>query len=182
MLRVSIPFALLSTFVALWLSHSLGLLRYTRVSAADEKVPEGIESLHRSLGERTRALDQKEAELTRRERTIADKEAVFAQQVDRYEKRISELKSRVARMEATNSTQVEGYRKLYEKMDPKRSAAILEEMEPELVAEILGEMRPQISVEILSRLPPKKVRLLTEKYLVKRLTSSSNKNKDENQN
>lgn len=181
MLRVSIPFACLSTFVALWLSHSLGLLRYTQSSASDEGVSEGIESLHRSLGERTRALDLKESELTRRERTIADKEAVFAQQVDRYEKRISELKGRVARLEATNSAKVEGYRKLYEKMDPKKSAVIFEEMDPELVAEILGEMRSQISVEILSRLPPKKVRLLTEKYLIKRLPTSS-KNKDENPN
>ena len=172
MVRLSFIFAVLSIGVAYWLSQEIGILGYTPAKAAEGEASEGIESLNHSLQERTKQLEEKEGELNRRERSVLDKETVFQQQILRYEKIISEQKQKILSLEALNNSKVEGFRNLYEKMDPKKVAAILDEMDPVLVSEILGEMRTQVSVEILQKLPVKKARLLTEKYLSKRLPAS----------
>ena len=177
--RYTILFFSLSIAAAGWLSYELGLLSFTKVAASEAETPEGIESLHRSLQERTKQLEAKEAEVARRERTIADKEVVFTQQVERYETIVKGLKHQVAKLEALNDSRVAAYRTIYEKMDPKKTAHIFEEMDPFLVSEILGEMRSQISVEILAKMSTKKVRLLTEKFLIKRLPASSKKKVNE---
>lgn len=179
MFKLSALFISLSLALTLFLSYELGLLGFTPVAASEGEPPaaaetgEGIESLNRSLQERTKQLEDKEAELTRRERSVRDKEVVFAQQLDRYEKIIQELKTKVAKLEAMNLAKVDAYRKLYEKMEPKKVAAIFEEMDPYLVSEILVAMKSQTSVDIMAKMPTAKVRLLTEKFLIKRLPAST---------
>jgi flagellar motility protein MotE (MotC chaperone) len=59
-------------------------------------------------------------------------------------------------------------------MENKKVASLLSEMEPYLAAEILGNMRQAQAAEILSKMPNDKVKALTEKYLIKRFTASSN--------
>jgi len=173
MLKVSLFFVALSIGVAYWLAQEMGVLGYTPAVASEgSETHEGIESLAKSIQERTKLLEEKEGEINRRERSVQDKETVFQQQIERYEKIIQEQKKKIASLEALNNSKVEGFRRLYEKMEPKKVAQILEEMEPELVAELLGEMRAQVSVEILGKLSTKKARLLTEKYLSKRLPAS----------
>jgi len=172
MLKVSLFFVALSLGVTYWLGQELGVMGYTPAVASEGGENEGIESLAKSIQERTKQVEEKEGEINRRERSVQDKEIVFQQQIDRYEKIIQEQKKKIASLEALNNSKVEGFRRLYEKMEPKKVAQILEEMEPELVAELLGEMRAQISVEILGKLSTKKARLLTEKYLSKRLPAS----------
>lgn len=184
MLRLSALFMTLSIFTTLFLSYELGLLGFTRGVASEgpetttsesgaEVGADGIESLNRSLSERAKVLDEKEADITRRERTLKDKEVVFSQQLDRYEKIIQELKTKIAKLESLNVSKVEAYQKLYEKMDPKKVAQIFEEMDPYLVSEILIALKPQTSVEILAKMPNKHVRLLTEKFLIKRMPAAN---------
>jgi len=173
MVKLSFFFGLLSLGVAYWLSQEMGILGYTPAMASDEEQQsEGIQSLSKSLSERAKALEEKEGEITRRERSVQDKETVFQQQISRYEKVIQEQKQKILSLGALNDSKVDGFRKLYEKMDAKKVAAIFEEMDPALVSEIMGEMRTQTSVEILGKLSIKKARLLTEKYLSKRLPAS----------
>ena len=73
----------------------------------------------------------------------------------------------------TASTKIEGFRQLYETMEPKKVASILDEMEASLAGQILGQMRQQKAAEILSRMSNAKVRTITEKYLAKRMTASA---------
>lgn len=179
MLRYTFVFISLSLMVTGWLTYELGILSFTKVAASEAETPEGIESLTRSLKERTTQLQAKEAELSRREQTVADKEVVFTQQIERYESIVKGLKQQVEKLEGMNDSRVAAYRKIYEKMDPKKTAQVFDDMDPALVSEILGEMRPQISVDILAKMSIRKVRLLTEKFLTKRLPASSKKKVNE---
>lgn len=112
-------------------------------------------------------------ELARREREVADKQAIFAVEAGRYEKMIQSLQKKVSDLDALNSSKAEGFRQLYEKMDTKKVASILEEIEPPLAGEILGAMKPNKAAEIMSKMSNARVRLITEKFLLKRLTASS---------
>lgn len=173
MLRISFFFFACSIGVGLWLGHELGIFGHTPTVAGEPaRDGEGIESLHRAVEARGKELDAKEAELARRERTITDKETVFSQQLERYEKIIAEQKAELTKLRALSAQQVDGYRKIYEKMDAKKVAQIFEGMDTDLVGEIIGAMRPQISVEILAKMPANKVRLLTSRYLTKRIPAS----------
>ena len=80
--------------------------------------------------EREKAMTEREAEVTRRERAVKDKETVLAGQTSRYEKIIADLQKKVGELDALNDEKIEAYRKLYEKMEPKKTASLLEELDP----------------------------------------------------
>ncbi len=179
MSRLPLIIWFLSIGIGGWLLYETGLFKLSSLSAQEES-SQGIESLQNSLSEREKLLGQKEREIAQKEKAIREKELNLSQQIDSYQKQIKDLKAKIVAQNTGKDAEVEAFRKLYEKMDAKKVASLFDTMNPELVAEILAGMKPSVSVEVMSKMPTEKVKLLTEKYLIKRILSSKKQPEDQN--
>jgi len=158
--------------VTCWLGYELGLILPNQVHASDK--PDALESLQQSIQEKEKSLETREEALTHREQMLADKEKILAEQIDRYEKVIVELRSKVAVSDSAKEAKVSSFRKVYEKIEPKKSAKILDEMEIGLASQIIGGMQGDKAAELLGQMSPERARVLTEKIIgSKRVPSSS---------
>ncbi len=159
--------------VTCWLGYELGLVLPNQVQAADK--PDSLESLQQSIEEKQRAFESREEALSHREQVLVDKEKLLNAQIDRYEKVISELRSRVSDSDTAKEAKLGSFRKVYEQMEPKKSAKILNEMELGLATQIISGMIGARAAEILGMMAPERARLLTERILGNRRVVSSSR-------
>lgn len=108
------------------------------------------------------AIRDREAELTRRELALADREQALAVIQGQVEVRIAALTAAEERLSQTVAiadqaadADVTRLTAMYENMKPKEAAPLFQEMAPEFAAGFLGKMRPDAAGAILSSLDPK---------------------------
>ncbi len=162
--KVSGVIALLTAAVGVWLMYEVGLLKFTRLSAAD-KTETSVEALQRSVQDREKGMQKKEEVLARREAALSDKEAALTEQIKVYEKTILELKSKLVVTEAKPEEKPDEFLSIYEKMEAKRAAKIFEKLELPLATKFLKKMPATRAAEILGLMPADRARMITERHL-----------------
>jgi len=175
MWRISTFFLALSLGLGIWLVNELSFFSTPLVMASD-KDDGSLSKLMQTLDERSHALDQREADIVRREKALSAKDTVFTQQVDRYERIISDLKAKLSVFAKESSDRATAFRQLYEKMDAKKAAQIFNEMDMGLATEILNGMKQDHAAEILGDMDTVRARQLTERYLKRRMASQTDSN------
>lgn len=172
MWRISGLFALLSVVVLGWLISELGLVSFTRANAG-EQAPATVESLRSDLESQGAKLAERQRDLDRREKALADKEQAMVVQMAEYEKVVGDLRAKLAEAEKKQKTVESSFVQIYERMEPKRAARILDELEIDLAVNILRSIRAPVAAEILGNMSSQRAKLITEKQLTGRVLSST---------
>lgn len=156
-------FALLTLSIAIvfsWMCLELGFFGSIPVQA-QEKSDSGTE-IRKNFENREKGLRQKEEILSRKEREIADREKLLAQQIARYEKVIQELTGRVGELENLRADKADSFRGVFEKMESKKASKILEEMDPKVAGAVVSSLKKDKAGDILSAMAPEKARAIAE--------------------
>lgn len=158
----------LTAVVSVWMMYEVGLLKFSRVSAAEK--PEtvevsGMEALQRSVQEREKSVQEKEEAMKQREAALTDKETALNEQIKNYEKTVQALKQRLAALESKPDEKPDEFLSIYEKMEAKRAAKIFEKLDLPLATRLLKKMSPGRAAEILGLMPSDRARVLTERHL-----------------
>ncbi len=108
-----------------------------------------------------KALQEREVQVSKREKQMEMRLRALAVADDEIEKRIVALTETEQALRATLSLADEASEKdilrltsVYESMKPKDAAVLFEQMEPNFSAGFLGRMRPDVAAEILAGLSP----------------------------
>ena len=115
------------------------------------------------------SLDQKEAELARKEQSLQEKEHQLAQMKQDIEKKLQELiaiqkeiqASREEKAQAADA-KVRSLAQIYGSMKPKEAAKLLENMEENLVVTIIASMKASEAASVLSAMDNKKAAKISE--------------------
>lgn len=114
------------------------------------------------------ALSQRRENLDKRERMIADKEALLeaaAQEVDRKIAELNKLKGEMERLLGTQQQMEEGRLrslvKIYEGMKPKEAATIFNTLDLDVLLAIIGNMNERKATPIMAEMDPEKARIVT---------------------
>lgn len=114
------------------------------------------------------ALSQRRENLDKRERMIADKEALLeaaAQEVDRKIAELNKLKAEMERLLGTQQQMEEGRLKslvkIYEGMKPKEAAIIFNTLDLDVLLAIIGNMNERKATPIMAEMDPEKARIVT---------------------
>jgi flagellar motility protein MotE (MotC chaperone) len=121
------------------------------------------------------ALSGRRDELDKREKTLAEREALLnaaAQEVDR---KVSELNKLKANMESLLGQQqkaedgrIESLVKIYENMKPKEAARIFDTLDMNILLDVIGRMNERKSSPILAAMSPEKAKDVTIKLAQQR--------------
>lgn len=114
------------------------------------------------------ALSQRRDNLDKRERMIADKEALLeaaAQEVDRKIAELNKLKTEMEKLLGTQQQMEEGRLrslvKIYEGMKPKEAAIIFNTLDLDVLLAIIGNMNERKATPIMAEMDPEKARIVT---------------------
>lgn len=123
-------------------------------TGADEPADVAETRLLAELMERARQLDDREALIAKKEKTIADAERALDEQI----KALTAAEARLANVVEVASTAAEtDIAKLvaaYQAMDGKAAAAVFRTMDTRFAAGLLSRMRDEPAAGILAALPP----------------------------
>jgi len=114
------------------------------------------------------SLDMLLSELSKRESTILEKEKMLQQKMrtlEVIEEKISEqmaalksaeqeLRDSIALADTAAENDLNRLTRMYENMDPKKTAALFQEMEPKFSAGFLGRMEPNVAASIFDQIDP----------------------------
>ena len=193
MVKCSALLMCLSIGIVFWMSYEIGLFSHKSVSAAEEVTKPVSEAS-------AKVIEGREAELTRKERDVADKEVVMQEAMKRYEQVVTELHTKAAEQEKTagqlrakitelekvvhsktseietiKAGQTEAFGQIYEKMESKKASKILDEMDVNLATRILSSMKQDKAADVMGKMSAERARSITEKFMTKRSLNSSNK-------
>lgn len=165
----------LSLGMVVWLGYEVGAL-FPRVEAAEtgpatDKAPadKGAQNaLEQQWQERSTALDQRQANLERKEQMLKEKETILATQVERYEKIISEYKARLVEQDEERKSRADAARQVYEKIEPKKAAKIIEQMDISLATQLMSGMKGEKAAAIYGQMSPERAKEITERFLGRR--------------
>jgi flagellar motility protein MotE (MotC chaperone) len=115
----------------------------------------------RSLADRRRALDEREAGIETREQTAAAAEARLQEQIAELKKVESSVQVLLAAMETKRDERIAGLVKTYEAMKPKDAAEIFDGMDDKLLMDLAKTMKPANLAAIMSLMAPKRAEALT---------------------
>lgn len=114
------------------------------------------------------ALSRRREDLDKRERMIADKEALLeaaAQEVDRKIAELNKLKGEMEKLLGTQQQMEEGRLKslvkIYEGMKPKEAAIIFNTLDLDVLLAIIGNMNERKATPIMAEMDPEKARIVT---------------------
>ena len=107
------------------------------------------------------ALRQREADLATAEAALDLQQSKADAETRQAEERIAAaeaaeaaLKETMALSDAASETDLAQLTQVYERMKPKKAAALFEAMQPAFAAGFLGRMRPESAAAILAAMPP----------------------------
>jgi flagellar motility protein MotE (MotC chaperone) len=115
----------------------------------------------RSLADRRRVLDEREAGIETREQTAAAAEARLQEQIAELKKVESSVQTLLAAMETKRDERIGGLVKTYEAMKPKDAARIFDGMDDKLLMDLAKTMKPANLAAIMSLMQPKRAEALT---------------------
>ncbi len=118
-----------------------------------------------------KALKEKEEELDKKERRLAQLEEELQIQKDEIEKQLKEMKemrrnisSKLDQKVSADKESVEKLVGVYSNMKPQNAATIISQVEDDLAVKVLGQMNKRNAAAILNYIEPKKARMLSEKF------------------
>lgn len=121
--------------------------------AAEACGPEGkVDEVLKALGERSEALDKREAALADRIAALNLAEQEIEKNLVALQKAEEELSSTLALADSAAEDDLARLTAVYENMKPKEASALFEEMAPEFAAGFLGRMRPDAAATIMAGL------------------------------
>jgi flagellar motility protein MotE (MotC chaperone) len=115
----------------------------------------------RSLSERRKALDEREAGISTREAAAAAAEQRLQDQIGQLKSVESEVQTLLAAMTAQSDKRMTDLVKTYEAMKPKDAAKIFDGMEDKLLIDIAKTMKPASLAAVMSLMQPKRAETLT---------------------
>jgi len=171
--KVSGVLIALTALVTVWLFYEVGLLKFSKLAAAEKPAENGVETIQRSVQEREKGVKEKEEAVSRRETALADKEAALAEQIKAYERTIQELKQRLESAQVKPEQQrPDEFLSIYEKMEAKRAAKVFEKLDVAVATKFLKKMSSGRAAEILGLMPPEKAKAITERHLSRDLAAN----------
>jgi flagellar motility protein MotE (MotC chaperone) len=129
--------------------------------AAETGISEQEILVLRSLADRRRALDEREAGVETREQTAAAAETRLQEQIAELKKVESSVQTLLAAMETKRDERIAGLVKTYEAMKPKDAAEIFDGMDDKLLMDLAKTMKPASLAAIMSLMAPKRAEALT---------------------
>ena len=121
-----------------------------------------LESLHQSLKNREKELNERLAKLEKQEEAFKSQNQLVTSQVSAYQKEIERLRAENKRLQKKKVEKNVSLSKVYEKMDPKKAAKILDGLNVSLSVQILSDLNPSKAAEILGRMSSQKAKSATE--------------------
>jgi len=120
-----------------------------QVSAPDPS-DTGVARLLEDIRARQQRLELRELEVTDRERSIAELEAVVLQRLAEAEEIAAGVERRIVDWEdAHEAKSISRLAKIYGSMDSARAAGLLEDLDLQLATRIVAKMKPRESAELL---------------------------------
>ena len=123
----------------------------------------------RSLAERRRALDAREAEIYEREQLAKAFEERLSEETKSIRTLQASLKEQEAKLAAEKETvsaaEAERYQRLakaYKSMKPRDAARLFDDLDLELLTAIAREISPRVLAPVMAKMKPEKARALTE--------------------
>jgi flagellar motility protein MotE (MotC chaperone) len=114
------------------------------------------------------ALSRRRDELERREKTLAEREALLTaagQEVDRKIAELNKLKEEIEKLLGQQQSMEEGrilsLVKIYEAMKPKEAATIFNTLDMDVLISVVSRMNERKTSPILASMDPEKARLVT---------------------
>jgi flagellar motility protein MotE (MotC chaperone) len=116
--------------------------------------PIDVERLLQQLGQRGAALDQREADLAARERSISELEAEVSRRLSELEALRTRIEERLASFRQENGDSVQRLVKIYAEMPPSQAAHLLESLEPGLATDVVRRMKQKQAAAVLALMSP----------------------------
>ncbi len=115
----------------------------------------------RSLAERRKVLDDREAGVETREQAAAAAEQRLQEQIAELKKVESNVQALLTSMEAKRDERMTSLVKTYEAMKPKDAAEIFDGMEDKVLLDLAKSMKPANLASVMSLMSPKRAEALT---------------------
>jgi flagellar motility protein MotE (MotC chaperone) len=115
----------------------------------------------RSLADRRKDLDEREAGVETREQAAAAAEVRLQEQIAELKKVESQVQSLLASMDAKRDERMTSLVKTYEAMKPKDAAVIFNDMDDKILIDLAKGMKPANLAPIMQLMQPKRAEALT---------------------
>jgi len=129
--------------------------------AAETGISEQEILVLRSLADRRKALDEREAGIQTREQTAAAAETRLQEQIAELKKVETSVQALLTTMETKRDERIAGLVKTYEAMKPKDAAEIFDGMDDRLLMDLAKTMKPASLAAVMSLMAPKRAEALT---------------------
>lgn len=124
------------------------------------------------LTERKRALDAREAELSKKAAEIEAQKVIVEKKLSELEEYRTKISAMLQDRIKSDDGKVETLVQVYTNMKPSQAAKIFETMDEDLVIDILSRMKKKSAAEILNLIKTEKAQAFAEKYAGYRLPTS----------
>lgn len=115
----------------------------------------------RSLADRRKALDEREAGVETREQAAAAAEVRLQEQIAELKKVETDVQALLASMDAKRDERMTSLVKTYEAMKPKDAAVIFDSMDDKILIDLAKGMKPGNLAPIMQLMQPKRAEALT---------------------
>lgn len=126
----------------------------TPLPVVREATRDEMASLLEALRVREAAVEQREADMAVREKSLSVARQEIERRMVALEETEAQLRATLARADSAAEDDVARLTTVYENMKPKEAAALFEAMEPEFAAGFLGRMRPDAAASVMAGLNP----------------------------
>lgn len=113
-----------------------------------------VEEVLASLSLRESRLDEREAELARKQVAVSEAQSRVEQKLSELRAAEESFRAVLVLAEGAAEADIDRLTRVYERMKPKDAAKLFETMAPEFAAGFLGRMNPESAAAILAGLTP----------------------------
>ena len=127
-----------------------------------DAAPLPTEKLLAELRRRNDALEVRERDLARRERSLEEFNVEAKSTLAELDSRRAQVEERIAALEKLAGDGTSRLSKVYGAMPPARAAELLAKLDPEVASVVLSRMKPKISASVMAAMDSEQALLLTE--------------------